>query len=221
MTPSTGDGGAAHKGGKAFCVGMFKTGTTTIGAVFENLGYKTFHGPFWDIGNDPFDFDHDDFAANTHRIEALLKNHDAFEDYPFMYVYPWLAEQFPTARFVLTERPAIDVARSDREMWLHGNMDPSEIPPEAAFVERYENHLRGVLDFFGDSDRLIRVKVHEPADHQRLCTFLGSGNDDHGPWPHRNQGNYDLAWPKRKLRGLVRKVSRRRHIVVKPPQAEA
>ncbi|NEO15303.1 MAG: hypothetical protein F6K59_23155 [Moorea sp. SIO3F7] len=32
---------------KIFCIGMFKTGTTTLGATFEDLGLKTFHGPYW------------------------------------------------------------------------------------------------------------------------------------------------------------------------------
>lgn len=32
---------------KVFCIGMFKTGTTSIGKAFEILGYKTHHGPWF------------------------------------------------------------------------------------------------------------------------------------------------------------------------------
>lgn len=56
---------------KVFCVGMFKTGTTTMGSVFQMLGYKTVHGPIWNFNTDA-DAEHkDNFEMNLTNDEIV------------------------------------------------------------------------------------------------------------------------------------------------------
>jgi len=175
---------------KVFCIGMFKTGTTTLGLVFEQMGFKTFHGPWREIDNDPFDFNLEDFKKQANLLEPILEEYDAFEDYPFMFIYPYLAEKYPKAKFILSERDPIKVAKSDRNMWLAFGRKESEIPQAEVFIKRYLKHNQQVKEFFSDSDRLLCIRVGNSEDLQKLNKFLETGNQSVEQWPHKNKGFY-------------------------------
>ena len=202
---------------KIFGIGMFKTGTTSLGLAFENFGYRTFHGPFWDIGNDPFKFDHRSFAENTEPLDPLFDSYDAFEDYPFMFIHRYLADRFPSAKFVLTERDAEAVAESDRQMWLNGGVKPKDIPPATDFVDRYREHHQDVLDHFSLAPhRLLRVEAGNAEHFDALCQFVGKDPAAFDGWPRANVGVHRRTGPQRVLH-RIKKVLRSSPTVVRGP----
>lgn len=163
-----------------------------MGAVFEHLGYRVFHGPFRGIENDPMNFNMDSFLRDSGPVDDLLESYDAFQDYPFMYCYPYIAEKFPDAKFILTERDPQRVAESDMNMWLKLGKPKEDIPPVEVFVERYNNHHSEVLRYFESSERLLRLTVGKEQDLSALCTFLGHAPNAVNAWPQRNQGTYGV-----------------------------
>lgn len=198
---------------------MFKTGTTSLGLAFEELGYRTFHGPFWDIGNDPFDFDESEFRQNIEKLQPILDSYDAFEDYPFMFGYRYFAERYPTAKFVLTERDAHAVAESDRGMWRNGGVPEHEIPPNDAFVDRYLEHNRAVKAFFATMpERLLVVEVGSAKDFDALYRWCGRVPDESAGWPEANIGVHRRDFVSRIVHRAKRKVRRKPTVIRGPGQ---
>lgn len=184
---------------KVFCIGMFKTGTTTLGAIFEESGFKTFHGPWWGIKNDPFNFDLEKFIENSTKLEPILEEYEAFQDYPFMFIYPYLAEKYPESKFILTERDPVKVAKSDQNMWLALGKKIDEIPKQETFVRRYIDHNNEVKRFFSKSNRLLCIQVGNKEDLLKLHYFLNVVNPHQLDWPIRNKGTYGaIGWLQRK-----------------------
>src|SRR5882762_4068569 len=99
---------------KVFGIGMFKTGTTSLGEALELLGYRHnaeewYHGLVLD---DPWYTDPERWAACLPAIIERALQFDAFEDYPWMYVYREMDQAFPDARFVYTARDPGRLAES-------------------------------------------------------------------------------------------------------------
>jgi len=175
---------------KVFCIGMYKTGTTSVGKALEVLGLRTFHGtnPILDVGNDKFDWRPDEFAKYRDKFRNLTSLYDAFEDYPFMWIYREMHEDFPDARFILTERDSRQVAQSDINMWKQLGRSP--IPDAQVFIDRYERHHAAVLDYFGHSDQLLRIRLGSSNEWQELSEFLGLPKPENVPFPRANVRPY-------------------------------
>lgn len=113
---------------KVFCIGLNKTGTTTIEQVFKDLGYKVGKQRkgellLEDWGKRRFD-----------RIISLCKTADAFQDMPFSlpYTFILLDQYFKNAKFILTVRNNEDVwynsiIRYQSKLWGKGNGIPPTI----------------------------------------------------------------------------------------------
>lgn len=86
---------------KIFCVGRNKTGTTSIKAVFEGLGFDVAPQREAEILTDNYYF-----CGNFIPIINYCKKHQAFQDVPFSYpeVYKLLALAFPRSKYILTVR---------------------------------------------------------------------------------------------------------------------
>tara|TARA_R110002074_G_scaffold29399_4_gene84302 strand:- start:1314 stop:2033 length:720 start_codon:yes stop_codon:yes gene_type:complete len=85
---------------KLFCVGMNKTGTTSIHRLMRQWHYDV--APQWE-GERLFD------EAGLHASDMLfawIKRHEAFQDVPFSCtdLVPELVTRYPDARFILTRR---------------------------------------------------------------------------------------------------------------------
>jgi hypothetical protein len=85
---------------KYFCIGANKTGTTSIKAAFEQLGYV--------IGNQRKgeQLIHAYRDGNLQPIRQLCKTAEVFQDIPFSLpgTYQYLDKTFPGSRFILTVR---------------------------------------------------------------------------------------------------------------------
>jgi len=93
---------------KVFCIGANKTGTSTMEAVFRDLGLRT--APQEEGERAGVQFHRGQFEP----LRDYIRAHDAFQDAPFSIktTYAQVDALFPGSRFILTYRPADDWFRS-------------------------------------------------------------------------------------------------------------
>jgi hypothetical protein len=89
---------------KVFCIGMNKTGTTSLKAALAEFGYK--------VGNQP-DAERllpNYLQGNFEPIINYCKTANAFQDIPFSYTetFPYLDKAYPGSKFILTIRDNAD-----------------------------------------------------------------------------------------------------------------
>ena len=84
-------------GGKVFCIGFHKTGTTSLAEALRMLGYSV-TGP--------------NFVEDKRILDQALalalevtNRYDAFQDNPWPILYKEMDEAYPGSKFILTTRP--------------------------------------------------------------------------------------------------------------------
>lgn len=81
---------------KIFCIGLSRSGTTSLNYALKQLGFKSLHFPF------QLYFD---------KHSSLISNADAFSDTPIPMIYQELDQLYPGSKFILTKR--------NKEAWLN------------------------------------------------------------------------------------------------------
>lgn len=169
---------------KVFCVGFHRTGTSSLRAALEILGYRVCGSV---ATEEP------DIAVRVHQIvESLLERYDAFEDNPWPILYRELDQRCPGSRFILTIRPTDAWVRSVARFfgskttpmreWIYGAGSP--VGNEDLYRERFERHNEDVLRYFRSRpENLLVLRVTEGEGWSELCDFLGHDVPD-GPFPH-------------------------------------
>ncbi len=187
---------------KVFCIGVGKTGTTSMEKVLMDFGYK--------MGDQiKAEMLLDEYARrNFSAIINFCKNADAFQDAPFCFKYTFIAldQYFLNSKFILT-------IRDSDEQWYNSllqfhtrtvtsegkiptwedlknseyrykgyraevrkkvfGLDESEDPyDERKLKAFYNSHNDSVLDYFKYKDNLLVVNVAEADAYQKLCVFL-------------------------------------------------
>lgn len=193
---------------KVFGVGMSKTGTSTLGAVFAQLGLTPTVGYDAVIkhmlqANRPINKVNGKFKYDPRSpqidgmvdsvLQLLATPFRSFYDTPWYMLYRSLDEYFPGSKFILTlRRDAMTQALSD---WnhnrtlgkCHGDM------PEAYGEEQmrvYVEHNAAVLQYFQDRpDDLLTVCWEAGDSWNKVCDFLGVPVPDI-TFPHKLKGNY-------------------------------
>jgi hypothetical protein len=180
---------------KVFCIGFHKTGTTSMGTLLRDLGYRCVSA--YRTRDRGFV---QDLAEG--RLEALFRIADranGFEDNPWPLYFKELQARYPGSQFILTTRDPDAWARSVANHF--GNQDE----PDSAMrrliygqdagdptgqTERYRArllaHNEAVRTHFGDSPDLLEVDVSQADVLQRICDFLGHDTDLKA-MPHANR----------------------------------
>lgn len=84
---------------KFFCIGLTKTGTTSFNSLMGSIGYKT-HGYSRKLLNEYLDG-----GGIGPNIRRAIDQHDAFDDWPWPFLYRELLQELgDDAVFVLTRR---------------------------------------------------------------------------------------------------------------------
>lgn len=186
---------------KIFGIGFHKTGTSSLGHALSLLGYRTVHG-------DGTSSKHggDEGVGMIRQIEAgdfdlpTLPLYDAFTDNPYFTIWRELAERFPDAKFILTEREGsawlgscIRYYRGRRirpmREWMFGEYaDPSASEAAAqAWLTAYRKHNQSIREYFAaQPGRLLVTNVMEGDGWEKLCPFLGVPSPPK-PFPHANK----------------------------------
>lgn len=164
---------------KVFGVGFQKTGTTSLGTIFDKLGYKTLsYGAFRHLaGRDALTWDEIRKLAIELAAEA-----DAAKDTPWPLLYKELDEAFPGSKFIHVTRKTeswIKSAVNDFQnhpnalhRLIYGTNGP--LGNESVWTKRYEEHNAAVAEYFADRpDDYLHVQLEDGLTYEKVCPFLG------------------------------------------------
>lgn len=182
------DYGSRAEKPKVFGLGLSRTGTRSLTAGLQVLGFDCSHYPI----------DEDTYTelSNAQYDLTLLKYHDGLTDITTIPCYKQLDKQYPGSKFILTVR--------DKESWLgscarHYFNRPAfkstEDPDEEVhmnmrrflraavygcynfdrhrFSDVYDDHVRSVMDYFKDRpDDLLVIDICSGEGFDKLAPFL-------------------------------------------------
>ena len=167
---------------KVFGLGLSRTGTVSLNAALNALGYKAKH-----------------FPAPL-QVVAAAEKYGALTDTPVCQYVEILDRLHPGAKFVLTVRDEETWLDSCRRHWA--GPEPStpgwrwnrravygiETFDEAVFLRVYQEHVKRVTRYFARRPgKLLVLNVCAGEGYERLCPFLNLPMRDE-PFPHRNVG---------------------------------
>ena len=201
---------------KVFCIGMNKTGTTSIRKEFQRMGlivgiereaemlYKEF------------------FSEDYEPIYDYIDTGEAFQDFPFSYpgFFRLLDQRYPDAKFILTVRSSSDqwfdsLVRFHSKVFGSGRLPDETTLRESIYVEKgmawvsfsnlfkvepgeelynkerlvevYEDHNRAIREYFKDKPgRLLELDLSEEGAYQEFCAFLDY-QSEHSTFPWENK----------------------------------
>ena len=181
---------------KVFEIGVKKTGTSSLGAAYRSLGYKT-------AGWDPALFHEWSHTKNHDCIIKACEKYDAFQDGPWHGCdFRVLDQNFPGSKFILLERddsswikslerhesPALNVNNINTD-WLQDRW----VTDRDAYInemitfknEKYDR----IKEYFKDrpGDLLILNIFEEENPYVRLCDFLNIEHIPSRSFPHVNK----------------------------------
>lgn len=164
---------------KVFGIGFQKTGTTSLGKIFDDLGFKnaSYH-----------EFRH--FAPResvsweeiTELALELAENIQVAKDTPWPLLYKELDAKFPGSKFIHVTR--------DPERWIDSAVNDFEDNPNAIhtaiygcpypkgyeeiWLDRYNQHNADVAEYFKDRpDDYLHLKLEDGVTYEAVCDFLG------------------------------------------------
>lgn len=189
---------------KVFCLGMSKTGTTSLHHALRVLGLRSCHHL------------HDGVRARTLLDKAQaegqpllthLPGYDAFSDMALYDYLEALDQQYPGSRWIDTRRPLEPWLRSlqshNERRVAAGEVEfrSTDDEAQAQWVQERARVHQVVDNFFASrSDDLLTMDIVGGEGWEQLCPFLGKPVPK-APFPHSNQK------PPRNLRAsLVRKI---------------
>lgn len=184
-----------RKQAKVFGIGWAKTGTTTLGKVFVALGYKH--------KTQDFTLLDDLMLGNYDKLNQVIKDHDSFEDWPWLLMFKQLDVLYPKSKFILTIRDSESWIKSYRNMlktennseytnknrsFLYGEKFPNV--SDERLLYRYNYHIAEVKNYFRyrPNDLLI-VDWSKGDAWKKVCNFLNK-KIPNKPFPHANKGTY-------------------------------
>ncbi|RMA57964.1 sulfotransferase [Ulvibacter antarcticus] len=188
---------------KIFCIGLNKTGTTTIEKFLFDNTYK--------LGNQE-EAEHlveDWFKRDFKSLITYCKKYEAFQDAPFSLPYTFiiLEQYFPNAKFILTVRDSPDqwynsLTKFHSKLWSNGidaptiedlknaeylykgyaydvnralfNTPENDPYNKKILIEYYKDHNSIVKEYFrSQPNKLLVINVSNKNDYFKLCDFLG------------------------------------------------
>lgn len=200
---------------KVFCVGMNKTGTTSLDAALTQLGYRV--APQAPAELLIHDWAKRDFTA----LVEFCHTADAFQDIPFSlpYTYQALDMHFPQSKFILTIRKSSDewyrsICSFHGKLWNNGqipqmehlkaakyrypgyayeafkyvyNTPDDDLYNQSMLMHIYDQHNATVLEYFRyRPDDLLVLNVSHPNAYHQLCDFLGKPRVNAAfPWENK------------------------------------
>lgn len=163
--------------GMIFGIGMSKTGTHTLNACLEILGFRSIHYP-------------DPTLMKAGKFDEALAGYDAATDISVSAYFRELDIAYPGSKFILTLRDieswlrSVEDHRTRREHELSNPDCPKAAVREViygtrqfdrvTFVNAYWTHVEQVRDhFYRRSKDLLELDLCSGEGWERLCPFLG------------------------------------------------
>lgn len=190
-----------YKKEKVFCIGLNKTGTTSLEQALKDLGYKM--GDQYEGEMLLKAYARRDFKA----IVDFACSADAFQDAPFSFPFTFLFldHYFPNAKFILTVRDNADqwynsmvsfhakifgdgkvptkevlqkaVYRYEGRPWEANrvlfNTPEDDVYHKPTLVSYYERHNADVREYFRLKNNFLELNMSVPGGYKKMCDFLG------------------------------------------------
>ena len=200
--------------GKVFCVGLHKTGTSTLSAMLKTLRYRVCPGT---VGYRLMDAWAED---NFSPILSVASKYNAFEDTPWCHpeMYKILDTAFPLSKFILTYRESnvwfdstyrnykrLCLSSGEFNFKRYGIYDGRKyyeklygfIPAHFSdllehrekMIEIYEKHNRDVTQYFAEN-QILTVNWETGSNWKDVCVFLDRPVID-APLPWKRPGQKD------------------------------
>lgn len=188
---------------KIFCIGLNKTGTTSLQTEMKNQGLIV-----GDQREGELLFDYW-VKRNFKPIIRYCHSAQFFQDAPFSYPYTFIAvdQAFRGSKFILTVRESAEqwyesLIRFHGKLWGNGNVPPtaedlkkadyiykgfpyhtrmhvnnvSEDAPynKDVLIDYYNTHIKNVKDYFRHRpEDLLVINLQDEDAYERFCRFLG------------------------------------------------
>jgi Sulfotransferase domain len=192
---------------KIFCIGQNKTGTTSLQATFQQLGYK--------VGNqrEAELLWREYWQADFDSITKYCKTAEVFQDVPFSYpnTYKYLDKVFPNSKFILSIRdnpeqwyksitgfhsklfgsgkvPTVDDLKNAEYvckgwMWenmskLYGLSENDNPYDEQKLKAHYVKYNQEIQEYFSSrKEDLLVINLSEQGAYQKFCDFIDVKSD--------------------------------------------
>ena len=187
---------------KIFCVGLNKTGTTSVKKVISDFGYKLGKQSEAELLAESW------YLRDFRKIINYCHSAEAFQDIPFSlpYTYAFLDEYFKNAKFILTVRDSSEqwynsITKFHSKLWAKGKVLPTIEDLKTAkyrytgyaydlnrymfntsledpynkdvLIEYYNHHNYSVIEYFRSRpNKLLVINVSKKNDYLNLCDFL-------------------------------------------------
>lgn len=183
--------------GKIFCIGMDKTGTTSLHKALNILGLKSVHN-ICDKG------DIKEIIINNNKYDRMLlfgiEEYDAYSDWSHRstsHLFKEFDRQYPGSKFILTTRDLEDWMIS-REKHVRRTPDLKELQKKydyshywnmdkEAWRKEWLDLHEDALSYFKDRpEDLLVINICAGEGWEKLCPFLGVRIPKQ-PFPKENQ----------------------------------
>jgi hypothetical protein len=179
---------------KIFNLGAHKTGTASLSAVMEDLGYKCCPGSKWysnpELKEQVYNGDY------SGALSLIDEDYEFYNDSPFNLndIYKHIPRE--GNKFILTMRDPDKWFDSFKRWVKHGVYKDHDIPDtiygyggeiveenREMITSRYRKRIGGIMCSFGAD--LCVLDVENPYNGVRLSVLLNAGK--HIEWPHLNK----------------------------------
>lgn len=187
---------------KVFCIGLNKTGTTTLEKVLKGFGYKLGNQVKGEYLLDAW------IERDFNQITKFCKTAEAFQDIPFSlpYTYQFLDAHFRDSKFILSVRDSSEqwydsITKFHSKLWANNERIPNandlkqakyrykgfaykfnqavfHTPEDNPYdkqilMDFYNTYNTQVIDYFRTHpERLLIINVSKSSDYAKLCSFL-------------------------------------------------
>jgi GT2 family glycosyltransferase/glycosyltransferase involved in cell wall biosynthesis len=176
---------------KIFCIGLNKTGTSSLHQALETLGYRGLH-----LGGPDVPIAIKRAADEGRGLVEYLGDYDAFSDiWRLSERFDVLDRQYPGSKFILTIRDLDDWLDSRRRHVERNVLRKSKGLYSGGFLTvdvagwsgQYREHHARVFEYFADRpDDLLVMNVAGGDGYELLCPFLGATVPaERFPWDNR------------------------------------
>jgi len=178
------------KSPKIFCVGMHKTGTTSVSQVLQELGYTL---QSWVPTQTR--------AQAVQLIDRMLLRYDMAKDHPWALMFKELDQKCPDSKFILTVRHSESwfasllnafghLGTAPMRQWIYGPGNPQG--NKDIYIARFERHNREVQEYFADKPQsLLVLDLLDGHVWKKIAQFLQLPIPT-TPFPHANKSaEYD------------------------------
>jgi hypothetical protein len=200
---------------KVFCIGLNKTGTTSIKKAFQNLGFI--------VGDQAKARDLLDawLIRDFRPIVRYCRSSEAFQDSPFSFPYTYIVldQAFPNSKFVLTVRDNAEqwyqsITKFHGKLWANGEtpsksdlmaavngtrgrpwivnralFDSPETEPyrKEDLIGFYTRYINDVQTYFKNRPGdLLTLNVADKNSYAEFCRHLGVKQDSNSfPWENK------------------------------------